>query len=117
MPIIDLRREFFEWRGGEGLLSDPGVVQWFGRSKDLLNWDRICERRRVVILAEAGSGKTEEMRNQARLRSERGLYAFFASVEDVDADGLAGALTLAGQERWREWLISADHAWFFIELH
>jgi hypothetical protein len=69
MPTIGLNRQFFEWH--EGALSDPDLIsRW--QSDDLLSWETISARRRVVILAEAGSGKTVEMREQARRLTEAG---------------------------------------------
>jgi hypothetical protein len=76
LPTIALNRQFFEWREGE--LSDPDLILRLGGSDDLLSWESISVRRRVVILAEAGSGKTVEMREQARRRTEAGQFAFYA---------------------------------------
>ena len=90
MAHIELDRQFFPW--GEGEFSDPDVVLQLGRSADLLTWGKISARRRVVIMAEAGSGKTAEMREQARLRKEAGQFAFYATVEDVGEDGLENSL-------------------------
>lgn len=101
MTTIALDRRFFEWRDEE--LSDPDLVLRWGRSRDLLAWDGLLARRRVVILAEAGSGKTEEMREQARLVAADGKFAVFATVEDVDHDGLDGALGAANRARLDAW--------------
>jgi hypothetical protein len=60
LPTIALDRRFSEWRAGD--ISDPDLVLRFMRSADLLTWENLLARRRVVILAEVGSGKTEEMR-------------------------------------------------------
>jgi hypothetical protein len=79
LPTIALNRQFFEWCGGE--FSDPDLILRLGRSAGLLSWESISARRRVVILAEAGSGKTVEMREQARRRTEAGQFAFYATLE------------------------------------
>jgi hypothetical protein len=88
LTTIALDRRFFEWRKGE--LSDPDLVLRWGLTKDLMPWDGVLARRRIVLLAEAGSGKTEEMREQARVRTATGQFAVYATVEDVDRDGLEG---------------------------
>ena len=74
LPTIALNCQFFGWREGE--LSDPDLILRLGGSDDLLSWESISVRRRLVILAEAGSGKTVEMREQARRRMEAGQFAF-----------------------------------------
>ena len=101
MSTIALNRQFFEWREGE--LSDPGLVRRFGRTDDLLTWETISARWRVVILAEAGSGKSTEMREQARLRTEAGQFAVYATVEDVGRDNLDSALGPADRLRLTSW--------------
>ena len=113
MATIALDRRFLEWSEGEN--SDSDLVFRFRRSKDLLSWEDIFARRRVVILAEAGSGKTEELREQARRRTAAGQFAFFATVEDVDRDGLDGALTAADRTRLVRWRGLGESAWFFVD--
>ncbi|HEY8128657.1 MAG TPA: hypothetical protein VIF39_08090 [Hyphomicrobium sp.] len=114
MPTIALNRQFFEWREGE--LSDPDLILRLGGSDDLLSWESISVRRRVVILAEAGSGKTVEMREQARRRTEAGQFAFYATLEDVGKDGLDSALMPTDRARLVSWRGMADEsAWFFVD--
>jgi hypothetical protein len=113
LTTIALDRRFFEWREGE--LSDPDLVLRWGRTTDLSSWDDILARRRVVLLAEAGSGKSEEMREQARIRSAAWQFAVYATVEDVDRDGLEGALGADDRARFGSWRGSDDDGWFFID--
>ena len=113
MAIISLDRRFWEWSKGDPV--DPDVLARLYRPTDLLSWDDVSARRRVVLLAEAGSGKTEEMREQARLRVAAAQHAFFATVEDVAEDGLDGALRAAERPRLAAWRTSDQDAWFFID--
>ena len=114
MPTIPLDRRFLGW-SKELENTDPDAILPFGRSTDLSDWAEISERRRLVILAEAGAGKTEEMREQARWRIEAGQFAFFATVEDVAADGLEGALPIGDRRRLQDWRASNETAWFFLD--
>ena len=114
MTHIGLDRQFFPWEEGE--LSDPDAVLRLGRIVDLLSWGSVSARRRVVIMAEAGSGKTAEMREQARLRKEAGQFAFYATVEDVGTDGLENSLGSEDRTRLVSWRDkSTESAWFFID--
>jgi hypothetical protein len=113
LTTIALNRQFSEWH--EGGISDPDLVsRW--RSDNFLSWESISARRRVVILAEAGSGKTVEMREQARRLTEAGQFAFYATVEDVGRDGLDSALGPGDRARFVSWREKHDEsAWFFVD--
>jgi hypothetical protein len=113
VPTIALDRRFFEWRDGE--LSDPDLLARWGRAKDLMPWEDVLTRRRIVLLAEAGSGKTEEMRDQVRFRTAAGQFAMYATVEDVDRDGLEDALGAADRARLTAWRGTDENGWFFID--
>jgi hypothetical protein len=113
VATIALDRRFFEWR--DDGLSDPEFLARWGHSKDLMPWNAVLERRRVVLLAEAGSGKSEEMREQARLRTAAGQFAVYGTVEDVGRDGLEGALVAGDRARLTAWRTNNDDGWFFID--
>ncbi len=52
-----------------------------------LGWDELIGKRRVVILAEAGSGKFHGNGGEGQPR-----FAFYASLEDVGCEGLEDVL-------------------------
>lgn len=110
---IELNRRFVECK--DDGKTDPNLIASFGRSDFTLGWDDVLKRRRVVLLAEAGSGKTTELISRARsLPAEMG-DAFYATVEDVGRLGLDGALRAADRERLKAWRASDREAWFFID--
>ncbi|HEX3884045.1 MAG TPA: hypothetical protein VHW66_15405, partial [Stellaceae bacterium] len=113
MTTIPLDRRFFEWRDDGH--SDPDSFRRWMRSSHLLSWDDVVARRRVVLLAEAGSGKTEEMREQARLRSAASQFAVYATVEDVGREGLEQALGASDRARLAAWRNTDDKGWFFVD--
>src|SRR5215831_3736874 len=87
---IPLDRQFEEWSEAEP--SDPEVRSLFRLSHRALKWGDLLNRLRVVILAEAGSGKTEELKDRCTRQVEAGEFAFYATVQDTAHDGLSGAL-------------------------
>jgi hypothetical protein len=59
VPFIQLNRQFVPW-GDE----DPAEAETrflMGSLNGGLDWSMLLEKHRVVILAEAGSGKSEEL--------------------------------------------------------
>ena len=88
--MIALNRRFLEWREQDP--PDPDLGSRFRLPGRELAWADLLAKLRVVLLAEAGSGKTVEMVEQARLQAKAGRFAFYATAEDVGQDGLEGAL-------------------------
>lgn len=81
----------------------------------MLGWPELLAKRRVVMLAEAGSGKTEELLEQARLQSAADKYAFYATVQDVSRGGLENALRPSDREQLNVWRSSDEPGWFFLD--
>lgn len=109
---IDLDRTFREL--GEAEDDQSEYLALLGRSNHK-SWSDLLEHRRVIILSEAGSGKTEEIRNTARCLIAEGKRAFFLRLEHVtDAiDEIAFEEgTLADFDAWLE---SDDEAWLFLD--
>ncbi|MBC3911101.1 NACHT domain-containing protein [Undibacterium umbellatum] len=115
VTAISLDRRFCELRRD----TDPESIALLrtaaGLSDGLLTWPDLIKKRRVVILAEAGSGKTTELVEQTRQQTIAGKYAFYATVQDVAGRGLAKAIRTPDRARYTAWLSSQDPAWFFID--
>lgn len=77
-------------------------------------WNDIEQKFRCVILAEAGAGKTEEMRQRAIVLSEQGNASFFIRIEDIEAD-FYEAFEVGESSQFNEWLQSTEEAWFFLD--
>ena len=116
--FIELKRQFVEWRERDGELSDPELYVRFGFGDKSKGWPDLCELHRVVVLAEAGSGKTDELKEQARRLSASGAFAFYSTVQDVGREGLESSVG-GGVGRDRAavtaWRASEEPAWFFVD--
>lgn len=77
-------------------------------------WDELEEEYRVVILADAGAGKTFELRAAAERLRSRGKAAFFIRIEDIDA-GFSDAFEIGSRPAFDEWLAGDEDAWFFLD--
>lgn len=77
-------------------------------------WRDLLQEHRVVILADAGAGKTFELRAEAARLEETGQRAFFIRIEDIDED-FGTAFDVGSPESFASWLAGADEAWFFLD--
>lgn len=77
-------------------------------------WDDMDIEFRCVILAEAGAGKTEELRQRAILLASQGRPAFFIRIEDIEAD-FYNAFEIGEEIQFESWLQSTGDAWFFLD--
>ena len=113
MTYVALERRFVAWREQEGTaiqrLRDPRLYA------DEIDWSELQKHSRVVILAEAGSGKTEELRAQAQALASEGSFAFYTTVQNAAVEGFAESLPEAERGRLTAWLAWDKPAWFFIE--
>ena len=113
MPIVDLNRRFHEWNDKEP--PDPEMWSAWGLDDGGIGWEQLLTKRRAVILAEAGSGKSTEFGERAKLTAQSQAYVFHVSVEDVGRDGLDDALSVDARNKLVTWRRAADDAWFFID--
>ena len=114
MSVVALDRRFAEWREDQEP-PDSEIYEALGLGETGVGWDELLLQRRVVILAEAGSGKSTEMAERARMTTASHRYAFHATVGDVGREGLEGALGGRDREGLAAWRASTDDAWFFID--
>jgi len=113
-PHVELDRTF--WPLGDGEEYDPDTL----RAKAsfelyLMHWSDLLPMTRVVILAEAGTGKTHELRETARRLRREGKAAFFCRIEWLATGSLENALSEGNAEEVSNWLEGSHAAWFFLD--
>lgn len=81
---------------------------------DRLSWSDLIQQYRLVILSEAGSGKTAEIRNIARGLRGEGKSAFFIRLEHVPSDFEDG-FEVGTFEEFQTWLDSNDEGWLLLD--
>ncbi|MET4072595.1 hypothetical protein ABID58_007424 [Bradyrhizobium sp. S3.2.6] len=114
MAFVELNRSFFP------LLKDQEPSLDFGRAwgrklGGWLEWSDLWERRRVVLLAEASSGKSEEFKNQVKELRAEGKPAFYLPIEELADQGFESALDSVASKRFEQWSDGAEEAWFFLD--
>lgn len=110
--LVALDRRFVPAR--EEAPDELDILAEVRASSDALSWGDLLSRRRVVVLAEAGSGKSTELEEQARRQQLAGRYTFAATVQNVGHLGLDDALRAHAQQL-ANWRASGDPAWFFLD--
>ena len=76
------------------------------------SWDGLLIKDRIIILAEAGSGKTVEIREQAKKLSAEGKCSFFIKIEDIK-DNFENAFEFGDISQFDTWLSGQEYGYFF----
>jgi len=113
MAYVDLNRTFVPVNRNDPL-SGEGLAA-LARRYQSIAWPELLEHRRVIILAEAGSGKTEEFRERATALREDHKDAFFAAIEQLAELGLARTLGTAKADLFETWRRSSRPGWLFLD--
>jgi hypothetical protein len=80
-----------------------------------LSWTQLLESPLTVVLGEPGSGKTWELREQARRMRDRGVNGFFLPLENLIQSQLPDVLSPQDQQLYHAWLIGRGRATFFVD--
>lgn len=113
LPFIQLDRQFVNWGDKDPAEAETRFLM--GRLNGSHDWAKLLERHRVVILAEAGSGKSDELAAQAELLRSVGKFAFCTTVQEVAHEGLPNCLGVEDRRQFEAWKASDSPAWIFID--
>src|SRR3989442_404007 len=80
-----------------------------------LDWSDLREYQRVVLLAEASSGKSAEFRSQAKTLVTEGQTAFCVRIEELADQGFEGALDGKDAKIFEQWRNGTSEGWFFLD--
>ena len=102
----------------EGKLSEADQQSFLaslGWSRGM-TWEDLLRSRRVLMISEAGAGKTYECRRQAESLWDAGEPAFFVDLAGLGAEDLRSLLSHNEEARLDAWLSSqSDVATFFLD--
>lgn len=111
--FVELDRTLRDITAGDNL-TDEIDLQRRMSSGASSTWAQLSAEMRVVVLAEAGAGKTWEIRHLAeRLRGE-GKIAFFIRLELL-AENFDLAFEPGRYDEFQAWLASQDEAWLLLD--
>lgn len=86
-------------------LIDPEILDWLGGGElsQYDGWPELLRYPRVVLLAEAGSGKTAEMREQARCLCAQGQLGLFLDLASLGRGAFVSLMSMREQEQLAIW--------------
>ncbi len=116
IPFVDLQRRFHHLTANE--LEEPDILAYFSESEfgSGFGWDTLLEYARVVLIAEAGAGKTVEMSRQAKCLVEDGKHGFFVALESLTSSSLIDLLSPDEEHLFYDWKSNGHTpAWFFLD--
>ena len=79
-----------------------------------VTWDELLQEHRVVILSEAGSGKTAEIRHITQQLRQQQKHAFFMRLEHIVED-FEFAFEEGTFEDFEQWLNGIEDGWFLLD--
>jgi hypothetical protein len=114
LPHIELDRIFLPYKDEDE--SAPDMLRAMAEfGLDRMHWSDLLAMTRVVILAEAGTGKTHEILETARRLRREGKTAFFCHIEDLAADSFWNALSEGNRGEFDTWVEGSKASWFFLD--
>ena len=112
--FIELDRTFHELPTRSGENDDAAVSRSFLFGSEPIRWPDLIKEYRLIILSEAGSGKTTEIHNVARTLRAEGKPAFFLRLEHIPRD-FDVAFDEGTYEDFEEWLESGEEGWLLLD--
>ncbi|MBI9080468.1 MAG: hypothetical protein JEY79_12095 [Pseudodesulfovibrio sp.] len=110
---VNLHRTFSTFSEADEYDHDS-VRDWSGFPADGKPWEEMLKSERVVILAEAGAGKTYEMLTTACRLKKEGRAAFFMELAELAESSPREILSPEDEALFASWLESGEEGWFFL---
>src|SRR5882724_2634616 len=111
--FVQLDRTFHDLALSEEEGKDAELFRLMRRDAPL-QWPELLREPRVVLLSEAGSGKTEEIRHACRdLRREK-KHAFFLRIEHLVQD-FETSFEEGTLEEFDAWIASDEDGWLLLD--
>ena len=111
--FVDLNRSFAPILKDRKFTEDDYDLSISFRLLETKQWSDLLQLRRVIILAEAGAGKTEEIRATAEGLRNAGNKTFFFRLEHLTS--FEASFEIGNNAEFEEWLSSDESGYFFLD--
>lgn len=113
--LIDLQRSFSEYASALADVQDEDWGAFLGLRKGGHAWSDLHERPLVVVVGEAGIGKTIEFKHEVARLTAEGKAAFFLPLNQLqESDSWTLALT-GCDDAYTTWAASTALGYFFLD--
>ncbi len=110
-----LRRTFFEIKESSVEIEETRLVERMGLASEI-GWEELLKAKRILIISEAGAGKSFECLAQKKALWDQGQAAFCVELATLAADGLRDSLSPDEGVRFDAWLSGEfEKATFFLD--
>lgn len=114
MAFVELDRTFIALNLKQAYRPEEfDALRHFGTG--LLKWPDLLDAQRIILLAGAASGKSEEFRQRATAIRRDGGFAIYLTVERLEAAGLDGSLNVSDREALAAWRRGTEPGWFLLD--
>ena len=114
---VDLDRQFSLFSNRTD--TDQEALFAFSENFSSVSWDKVLEHNHAIVLAEAGSGKTDEFKMVAARLHDDGEAAFFCRIEKLLETDFDNDFDTGDIQRFDLWKINHDEgsscAYFFLD--
>ncbi len=114
-PFIELNRTFTPISKDQTFDEEAYDFSHIFGLSGTKKWSDLLELPRVIILAEAGAGKTDEVKAVARRLHSEGKAAFFFRLEHLVSDFEIAFDETGTFVEFNAWLNRDEPAWFFLD--
>jgi hypothetical protein len=111
--FIQLNRTFRDLALSEEEGNEAEILRLTRRDKPA-RWPELLNEPRVILLSEAGSGKTEEIRHVCLDLRGGGKNAFFLRIEHVAHD-FDASFEEGTPEEFERWIASGEEGWLLLD--
>jgi hypothetical protein len=111
--FVSLDRTFHDLALNEAEGKEAELTRLIRRDAPL-QWPELLQESRVILLSEAGSGKTEEIRHVCRSLRRESKPAFFLRIEHLTQD-FEASFEEGSFEEFEKWVSSSHEGWLLLD--
>ena len=113
--LLELKRRFIPVSASSGELNTDSWLLQAVITSSTESWGELVKRPYVVVLGEAGAGKSTEFRQQADRLSQSGEFALCLSIVDLAGRGLHKCLHYQRLQELEQWCSSSELGYIFLD--
>lgn len=111
---INVNRRFYKSSDPQEEIPESCYADWFEDS-NTIGWNELLAYPHAIILGEAGSGKTREMKEQSARLNQSGHFSFFIPIEALAKESITELFRPDELVQFEQWQNSTEQAYLFLD--